>query len=180
MLSGNKAYDDGGTPYLRNANIQWDRLDLTNVYRMNVDDGDRNLLSLETGDILVCEGGDIGKSAIWDNEIPGCIYQKALHRIRVNRDRVIPRFLLHHIFWAAEQGHFSDVKTQTTIAHLTGVKLKAYQVHLPSISEQRSIVDYLDALRANVGGLSELQTRTAAELDALLPSILSRAFRGEL
>jgi type I restriction enzyme S subunit len=180
MLSDNRASDETGTPYIRNANVQWDRLDLTSVYRMNVSQEDVDKLMLEPGDILVCEGGDIGKSAIWNNEIPGAIYQKALHRIRVDRGLVEPRFLLYHIFWASEQGHFSDIKTQTTIAHLTGVKLKAYPVYVPSLTEQRRIVAYLDDLQAKVDSLKRFQTETSAELDAMLPSILDKAFREEL
>jgi type I restriction enzyme S subunit len=93
---------------------------------------------------------------------------------------VEPRFLLYHIFWASEQGHFSDIKTQTTIAHLTGVKLKAYPVYVPSLTEQRRIVAYLDDLQAKVDSLKRFQTETSAELDAMLPSILDKAFREEL
>ena len=176
----NRALYETGTPYIRNANVQWDRLDLTSVYSMNVSEEDIDKLMLESGDILVCEGGDIGKSAIWNNEIPGAIYQKALHRIRVDRSLVELRFLLYHIFWASEQGHFSDIKTQTTIAHLTGVKLKAYSVFVPSLAEQRNIVTYLDNLQAKVDSLKRLQTETAAELNAMLPSILDKAFQGKL
>jgi type I restriction enzyme, S subunit len=147
---------------------------------MNVSEDDIEKLMLESGDILVCEGGDIGKSAIWNNEIPGAIYQKALHRIRVDRSMVEPRFLLYHIFWASEQGHFSDIKTQTTIAHLTGVKLKAYPVYVPSLTEQRRIIAYLDNLQAKIDSLKHLQAETASELNAMRPSILDNAFRGEL
>jgi type I restriction enzyme S subunit len=170
----------GSTPYLRNANIQWDRLDLSEVYQMDFTEEERIEFVLETDDILVCEGGDIGKAALWGNEIPGCCYQKALHRIRCNRERIIPRFILHHLFWAAHEGHWHELKTQTTIPHLTGVKLKAYKVCVPPLSEQRRIVDYLDGLHAKVDALKKLQAETAAELAALLPSVLDKAFKGEL
>ncbi len=180
MLSRNQSLDEKATPYLRNANIQWDRLDLRDVHRMEISADEKATFSLLPGDILVCEGGDIGKSAIWNAEIPGCVYQKALHRVRVDQSIVLPRFMLHHIFWGAEQGHFADIKTQTTIAHLTGVKLKAYHVVIPSLAEQHHIVAYLDGLQAKANPLKALQSRTAADLDALLPAILDRAFRGEL
>ncbi len=94
--------------------------------------------------------------------------------------KMIPRFMLHHIFWGAEKGHFADIKTQTTIAHLTGVKLKAYAVFVPPLPEQRRIVSYLDALQAKVDMLRRLQAETGAELDALMPAVLDRAFKGEL
>jgi len=180
MLSDKAKTGIGATPYLRNANVQWDRLDLSSVFEMDFDERQKQALALRAGDVLVCEGGDIGKAAVWNDEIPGCCYQKALHRIRVNSQRAIPRFILHHIFWAAEHGHFTDIKTQTTIAHLTGVKLKAYGVLIPALPEQRRIVAYLDGLQAKVDALKKLQAETAAELDALLPSILDKAFKGQL
>jgi type I restriction enzyme S subunit len=180
MLSQQVKTGRHSTPYLRNANIQWDRLDLRSIYEMDFDEKDKREFELKTGDILVCEGGDIGKSAIWNREIPHCCFQKALHRIRVDSRRLLPRFLLHHIFWAAEQGHFTDIKTQTTIAHLTGIKLRAYTVHIPSLAEQHRVVALLDALQAKVRAIEALRSQAAADLDALLPSVLDKAFRGEL
>ncbi len=170
----------GSTPYLRNANVQWDRLDLSDVYQMDFKEAERTEFAVKSGDILVCEGGDIGKAAVWNNEIPGCCYQKALHRIRCDPEVALPRFILHHLFWAANEGHWRELKTQTTIAHLTGVKLKAYPVFVPPLPEQRRIVAELDALQAQADVLKRLQAEIAAELDALLPSILNRAFNGEL
>jgi len=166
--------------YLRNANIQWDRLDLSSVYEMDFSEEEKPTFRLKAGDILVCEGGDIGKSAIWNDELPECYYQKALHRVRVDREKTMPRFILYHIFWAAEQGHFADLKTQTTIPHLTGVKLKAYSIYLPPLDEQRRIVAYLDGLQAKVNALRELQVKGGEELSALMASVLDRAFKGEL
>jgi hypothetical protein len=170
----------GSTPYLRNANVQWDRLDLTDVCQMDFKDEERTEFALQSGDILVCEGGDIGKAAIWNDEILGCCYQKALHRVRCDRERTLPRFILHHLFWAANEGHWQEIKTQTTIPHLTGLKLKAYEVFVPPLPEQHRIVAELDALQAEVDSLKRLQAETAAELDALLPSIFDKAFKGEL
>ncbi|MBI4556714.1 MAG: restriction endonuclease subunit S [Candidatus Hydrogenedentes bacterium] len=117
---------------------------------------------------------------MWNNEIPGCCYQKALHRIRCHDKRALPRFVLHHLFWAANEGHWLELKTQTTISHLTGTRLKAYLVFVPSLREQHCIVAKLDALQAEADTAKRHQSETAAELDALLPSILDRAFKGKL
>ncbi|MDR0816008.1 MAG: restriction endonuclease subunit S [Desulfovibrio sp.] len=170
----------GSTPYLRNANVQWGRLDLRDVYQMDFTARERAEFALESEDILVCEGGDIGKASIWNNEIPGCCYQKALHRIRCDQTKMLPQFMLHHLFWAADEGHWLALKTQTTIPHLTGVKLKAYSIVVPTLPVQRRIVAELDTLQTQVDALKCLQAETAAELDALLPAVLDRAFKGEL
>jgi type I restriction enzyme, S subunit len=180
MLSQASKISATPLPYLRNANIQWDRLDLSNVNSMDFSEDEKPIFRLKAGDILVCEGGDIGKSAIWNDELPECYFQKALHRIRVNTKLTFPRFVLHHIFWAAEQNHFFGLKTQTTIPHLTGVKLKAYDIYLPPLDEQRRIVAYLDDLQGKVNELRELQSASGEELSALMPSILDKAFKGEL
>jgi len=84
------------------------------------------------------------------------------------------------LFWAAEQGHFEEKKTQTTIAHLTGVKLKAHPVYVPPLGAQRTYVEHLDALQAKMDELKRSQAETQKELDALMPSILDRAFKGKL
>jgi type I restriction enzyme, S subunit len=170
----------GSTPYLRNANVQWDRLDLRDVYEMDFTDNERAEFALQSGDILVCEGGDIGKAAIWNNEMPGCCYQKALHRLRCDGDRILPRFMLPHLLWAAHEGHWSELKTQTTIPHLTGVKLKTYPVILPSLVDQQRTTSELDELQGKVDQLSQLQAETSTEMNAFLPAVLAQAFAREL
>ena len=180
MLSGNLADGVNGTPYLRNANVQWDRLDLSSIHRMHVSAEERDDFALLPGDVLVCEGGDVGKAAIWHGEVEGCIFQKAIHRVRVDQDRVSSSIHAASYCLGADQGHFAELTTQTTIAHLTGVKLKSYGVIVPDRLEQRHVVAHLDELAAKVDSLKALQAQSAAELDALLPSILDKAFKGEL
>ena len=178
MLSGNQTDHESGTPYLRNANIQWDRLDLSSVNRMEVSEKDREELSLREGDILICEGGDIGKCAIWNNELSGCIFQKALHRVRVDRKLVRPRYLLHQLVWLAKRGDFTGVKTQTTIAHLTGVVLKRIQVQLPSIHLQDQIVGQLDGLKRHLEQCRSVSNQLTSEMKSLFPAVLHEVFQG--
>jgi len=173
MLSGNRTDAEAGIPYLRNANVQWDFLDLTSVYRMQLPKEQVATYSLKPGDVLVCEGGDIGKSAIWSGEIDSCLFQKALHRIRLDQSLVDPRFLLHHIMWCAESGQFADVKTQTTIAHLTGVQLKAHPLFLPSLHEQQKMVHDLDKVTGLVDRARRNATAASEATEALKRSALA-------
>ena len=173
MLSGNRTDSEDGIPYLRNANVQWDFLDLTSVYRMQLPKEQVATYSLRPGDVLVCEGGDIGKAAIWSGEIDLCLFQKALHRIRLDQSLVAPRFLLHHIMWCAESGQFADVKTQTTIAHLTGVQLKAHPLLLPSIHEQQKMVHDLDRVTRLVDRARRSATAASEATVALKCSALA-------
>jgi Type I restriction modification DNA specificity domain len=79
-----------------------------------------------------------------------------------------------------EQGDWQREKVGFRLTELNLADLKRVPVPLPSLDEQRRIVAYLDDLQAKVDSLKRLQTETAAELDALLPSVLDRAFKGEL
>ena len=69
-------------PYLRNTDVQWDRINIDELPEMDFSPEDREKFSLKKGDILVCEGGEVGRTAIWNGELELCFYQKAIHRLR--------------------------------------------------------------------------------------------------
>jgi type I restriction enzyme S subunit len=69
-------------PYLRNLNVQWGRIDLDDVQEVLLNEDEKQRFALEPGDLLVCEGGDIGRAAIWRGGPQYMAYQKALHRVR--------------------------------------------------------------------------------------------------
>ena len=180
MLSPKSKTGISPFPYLRNANVQWDRIDLSDLVHMDFDERERKKFALRPGDLLVCEGGEVGRAAIWNGEIENCFYQKALHRVRVKNGKTISRYLLHHLFWGSTSGGFFDLTTGSTIAHLTMEKLKSYRIICPPLDEQRRIVAYLDSLQAKAEAIRATQVETTKELDALMPSVLAKAFRGEI
>src|ERR1700730_2151716 len=75
----------GGKPYLGNRAVQWGRFDLSDIGLIKLSPTDMQRFRLRNGDLLVCEGGEIGRAAIWQQQIPECYYQKALHRLRPKR-----------------------------------------------------------------------------------------------
>jgi type I restriction enzyme S subunit len=167
-------------PYLRNANVQWDHIDLSELYEMDFDKSEEDKYRLQPGDLLVCEGGEIGRAAVWEGELEECYFQKALHRVRLRNPNASPRYLMHFIAWASTSGAIAELRTGSAIPHLTGVRLKTLEVVWPSTSEQYRIVKYLDGVQAQVTELKRLQTESAAELKRLSGAVLARAFRGEL
>jgi type I restriction enzyme S subunit len=167
-------------PYLRNANVQWDHIDLDDLYEMDFDEGEEEKYSLQPGDLLVCEGGEIGRAAVWQGELEECYFQKALHRVRLRDPQASPRYLMHFIAWASVNGAIAELRTGSAIPHLTGVRLKTLEVIWPTTSEQRRIVGYLDGVQAQITELKRLQAASAAELERLSGAVLARAFRGEL
>ena len=82
MLDEKKIKGNHLAPYLRNIDVQWGAINVSNLPEMDFDEEDRVRYSLKPGDILICEGGEIGRSAIWNGELDECYYQKALHRLR--------------------------------------------------------------------------------------------------
>ncbi|MBF0426290.1 MAG: restriction endonuclease subunit S [Magnetococcales bacterium] len=79
MLDAKKQTGNHGRKYLRNANVQWNRFDLNDLLEMDFDEKDRKTFDLRDGDVLICEGGEVGRSAIWRNQLGECYFQKALH-----------------------------------------------------------------------------------------------------
>jgi type I restriction enzyme S subunit len=105
-----------------------------------------------------------------------------LIRLRPDRAKIDPRFLELSLASPFSQEHLVRRKTGLADAqvNISQAILRATPIAYPPLPEQRRIVVYLDGLQAKVDALKKLQAETAAELDALMPSILDRAFRGEL
>lgn len=163
-------------PYLRNANVRWFEFDLSSVYEMDFDPSIREAMRLEDGDLLICEGGEPGRAAVWRGQISECYFQKALHRARPNTSRTNAVFLAWLLWFLAHDGGLGDHVTSATIAHLTGEKLKAMAIPVPPVSLQRAFA----SRAAAVDKLKAAHRASLAQLDALFASLQHRAFRGEL
>ena len=131
--------------YLANANVQWFSFDLQSLNQMDFDEADRKEFELHDGDLLVCEGGEIGRCAIWHGEIADCYFQKAIHRVRCNTELLLPEYLGHSFYYHSQKNGFSDiVSSKSTIAHLPGDKLKAMSVIVPPIELQKQFVSFIE------------------------------------
>ena len=176
MLDKKKQTGNHLRPYLANFNVQWDRFDFSQLREMDFDKNDREEFSLRSGDLLICEGGDIGRSAIWREDRGEIYFQKALHRVRLDKQKASPEYILYYMWFMSQNGGFREFTSSATIAHLTGVKLKKLPVPLPPVALQMAFSKFylsLNRLKSNV--LDHL-----AKLDLLFASLQSRAFQGEL
>jgi type I restriction enzyme, S subunit len=133
-------------PFLRTANVFWNKIDLSELDEMNFSKEEEERLSLKYGDLLVCEGGAIGRTAMWKDELKNCYYQNHLHRVRVN-EKISSHFLLHWLDYALEYTsvYFGRANT-TTIPNLSKSKLQMFEIPLPDIDEQNSIFKILELL----------------------------------
>jgi type I restriction enzyme S subunit len=171
-------------PYLRVANVQDGHLDLSVIKEVEVLESEAEKWKLLSGDLLLTEGGDwdkLGRGAVWREEIPNCIHQNHIFRVRTNPDAFLPEFLAALIGSPVGKAYFQDASKQTTnLASINQTQLKAFRVFQPPLSEQRQIIAHLDEIQRKADSLKKLQAETSTELDALMPSTLDKAFRGEL
>ena len=82
MLSPKAKTGASAFPYLRNQNVQWGHIKLDDLAKMDFSVKEREKFKLRIGDLLICEGGEPGRCAIWTEERTNCYYQKAIHRVR--------------------------------------------------------------------------------------------------
>ena len=131
-------------PYLANFNVQWFRFELNNLNEMDFNEKDREEFCLEDGDLLVCEGGEIGRCAVWHNQVKKCFFQKALHRVRCNQNIILPDYLSWWFKYNCENGGLAAIEgAKATISHLTGAKMKMLDVAVPPIELQEQFVDFI-------------------------------------
>lgn len=130
-------------PYLRNANVRWGSFDLSDVLQMRLEEHEVPDVSVRKGDLVICEGGEPGRSAVWESEAPFVI-QKALHRARPYL--VDSRYYQVHLRVDCASGRIAELFTGATIMHFTGQVLDRHIVTLPPLAEQHRIVARVDEL----------------------------------
>jgi type I restriction enzyme S subunit len=104
---------------------------------MDLNEKDRDTFRLIPGDILICEGGEPGRAAIWRGQIEEMYYQKALHRARAKPEMATAEYIVWLFYVLSKNNGFDDHITSATIAHLTGEKLKAMKIMLPPLELQQ-------------------------------------------
>ena len=147
-------------PYLANINVRWGGFDLSNLSEMRFEDAESERYGIRKGDLIVCEGGEPGRCAIWDEQVPNMKIQKALHRVRAENGLDI-RYLYYWLFLAAKRRILDRHFTGSTIKHLPGENLTEIEVDVPDKETQTSIADVLSLLDRKIGHNNSIN----AELD---------------
>lgn len=168
-------------PYLRNVDVQWDCINTEDLPQMDFSGDDIVRYSLTAGDLLVCEGGEVGRSAIWTGELEECYYQKALHRLRPRQPaRDASRFQFYVLNMAAKLGIFTGGEGKATIAHLTAEALRRYRFAYPPPDEQTQIVKFLDKETAKLDTLMTQARATITLLQERRTALISAAVTGQI
>lgn len=129
-------------PYLANVDVRWGSFNLDNLSEMRFEDNEQERYGLKYGDLVICEGGEPGRCAIWKDQIPNMKIQKALHRVRVH-DCLDYRFLYYWFLLAGKTGALEQYFTGATIKHMPGEKLRSVLIDMPPIEVQRHIANIL-------------------------------------
>ena len=150
MLSPKAKQGTNPKPYLTNRNVRWGKFDLSDLPVMDFDEREIEKFRLRPGDLMVCEGGETGRAAIWEGQIPDCYYQKALHRLRPKNEDVISKFMLAVLMSYDRSGVLLDHSEQTSIFHLTRERLLRMPIPNPTRVEQTAIVVMLEGVDAPI------------------------------
>ncbi len=161
MLSKAAKVGSSPSPYLRNANVQWGRINTEDLLNMDFSEQEKRKFRLQPGDLLVCEGGEVGRCAIW-NDGKEMYYQKALHRVRERTGIVRNQFLMYVLLRTFTSKALSAGLVGTnSIAHFTSEQFLRLKFPVPHADEQNTICETLAAL--------DLSTNeNASKMDSLL------------
>ncbi len=167
-------------PYLRNTDIQWDRINIEDLPTMDISPNEYDRYTVQPGDLLVCEGGEIGRCALWSDEPARYGFQKALHRLRPrNEGQDVARFM-YYALRAAAKGHAFNDGHLSTIAHLTGDKLRTHRFPFPDFPEQAAIVRYLDKATAAIAIATDRAHRQIDLLREYRTHLIAAAVTGKI
>jgi type I restriction enzyme S subunit len=167
-------------PYLRVANVQAGFLDLTEIKTILAKQSEVDAIALQHGDVVLTEGGDhdkLGRGALWEHDVPDCIHQNHVFRVRVDRKRLLPTFFVHFLQTDIAKTYFLRCAKKTTnLASINMTQLRALPVPLPPLKLQKRF----DQEFRTVTNVIERQANAEREADNLFNSLVQRAFKGEL
>ena len=180
MLNKGKQSGKFAKPYLRTDNVHWGSFDLSEIKEMDIFPEEEEKYLAKKGDLLMCEGGASGRTAIWTQDY-SISFQNHVHRIRPkNIEEITPKYLLYYFEWFIKNGFASDLIKGVTISSLSQSGLRSIDVVYPPFPEQHKIVeileDHLSRLDASVALADAMEKQSAG----LRRSLLQAAFTGQL
>jgi type I restriction enzyme S subunit len=174
------AADVNPIPYVRAANVTWQGLDLGDVKSMGFPNAARYRLAY--GDILLAEASgsanEVGKPAIWRDEIPGACYQKTLIRVRCRPDLLNHEFAYYFFLHTALSGQFAKLAPGVGILHLTAERMLVWPMVVPPLPVQASVVAEADRRFSIVREVEAEVDANLKRAQALRQAVLWRAYHG--
>ncbi len=129
-------------PYLCSANVLWNSFDLSGLKQMRFEDDETDRYSIKKNDLIICEGGDAGRCAVWTSD-DSIMFQNALHRVRFYHG-ISPYYIMYVLMFLKQNGLLEEYCKGVTIKHFTKTALYGLQIPLPPIDEQYRIVSKIE------------------------------------
>jgi type I restriction enzyme S subunit len=178
MLNKGKQTGENTVPYLRSVNVQWGRVDTSDLNQMDILPSELAKFTVKKGDLLICEGGESGRVAIWDREEP-IGFQNALHRVRA-KSEVTNKYLYYYFEWLVKNQLIEHLFNGVTIKHFPQENLRSVEVSYPAIDEQRVIVELLEDHLSRLEISVSISNAMEKQSNGLRRSLLQAAFTGQL
>lgn len=163
--------------YITTSNLYWGHFDFTEVREMYFNDNELEKCTATKGDILICNGGDVGRTAIWDYDYDICI-QNHISKLRKKNDNVDLRYFYYYFLFSKLRGNING--KGIGIVSLSAKSILSMEVELPIISEQKEIARILDEIFRKEDMIKDNVLNILERIELTKKSILAKAFRGEL
>ena len=175
-------YQESGPFFVRSENVLWGKFDKSKHVCIPIEFHEKLSRSqLRAGDVLInLVGASIGRSCVVPDDLGKANVNQAVAVISPDQKQLDSKFLMHFLISEPAQEKIHGGKVETARPNISLTDLRNLMIPVYSLNEQLRIVAYLDSLQGKVDAVKNVQDQTAGELDALLPSILDKAFKGEL
>ena len=164
-------------PYLRVANVQDGYLDLAEIKTVRISRTTLNDLRLQTGDVLMNEGGDfdkLGRGAVWAGEIENCVHQNHVFRVRADEEFILPNYLALYSESSFGKKYFLiSSKQSTNLASINSTQLKNYPIALPDVAEQQRICATLARANQRIAALKTEAEKMRSQKNGLMHDLLT-------
>lgn len=179
LQNESKREDNELKSYLRAQNIRWETVDVSDTNEMFISAYERRKYRLEKDDLLVSEGGEVGRTCIWKNELNECYIQNSVNRVRTYRGNC-PLFFLYQFVGFGARNVFMENVNRVSIAHLTKEKLKEFPFTVPPLKEQERIANFIDAETKKIDEAVNLIEKSITLLKEYKSSLISNVVTGKI
>ncbi|EOC3264055.1 restriction endonuclease subunit S [Campylobacter upsaliensis] len=165
--------------YLKSKNLQWLNVEVSQIEKMWFSEYEKSLYRIKKDDLLVSEGGEVGKTCIWNNELAECYIQNSVHKITLNKFNNA-KFFLYLFFTYGKLGVFDSVVSRVSIAHLVLEKLVNVDMVVPPLQEQKQIANFLDKKCEKINSAIEKTKRQIKLIKEYKNTLINEAVCGRV